>query len=109
MAYQLDITDEAKMDMVEIYNHITTQLRNPIAAANTIARIDEAILDLAESPGYSLVNDEFLAAQGLRRIVAGNYLVFFSRNDEEKTIEIMRVLYGRRDWANILTNPQNHV
>jgi hypothetical protein len=33
-----------------------------------------------------------------------NYLIFFTVNEGEKIVNVIRFLYGRRDWKNILKN-----
>ncbi|MGH4121235.1 type II toxin-antitoxin system RelE/ParE family toxin [Clostridium sp.] len=50
----------------------------------------------------ALVNYERLAYIGIRKIMVDNYIVFYIANDESKTVTIIRILYGRRDWINLL-------
>ena len=50
----------------------------------------------------ALVLDERLAYQGIRRILIDNYIVFYVVNDEKKIVTVVRILYNRRDWINLL-------
>jgi plasmid stabilization system protein ParE len=36
-----------------------------------------------------------------------NYMLFFIVSEDEKTVYVIRFLYGRRDWKNILTDFEN--
>jgi mRNA-degrading endonuclease RelE of RelBE toxin-antitoxin system len=44
-----------------------------------------------------------------RRIVIGNYLIFYKINDEEKTVEIHRILPGMWDLARYFENINNEM
>lgn len=50
----------------------------------------------------ALVADEMLAYKGIRKIMMDNYIVFFIVNEESKIVTIVRILYGRYDWMNLL-------
>ncbi len=103
MIYKIRIMKPAQNDMREIYKYIAEELLNPYAAVRRISSIDEAIQSLKEKPArFPLVYDDYLASKGYRMIVVKTHLVFFVIRDEEKSVSIMRVLYGRRDWVRIL-------
>ena len=55
---------------------------------------------------YPNVPDEYLAQKGLKFVIIRNYLLFFSINEENKIINVIRFLYGRRDWKNILKDTE---
>jgi toxin ParE1/3/4 len=50
----------------------------------------------------ALVADERLAYKGIRKIMVDNYIVFYIVTEENKTVTIIRMLYGRRGWMNLL-------
>lgn len=103
MIYKIRIMKPAQTDMREIYKYIAEELKNPIAAVNRISLINESIQSLKENPArISLVRDEYLASKGYRMILVKNHLVFFIIREEEHTVSVMRVLYGRRDWSRLL-------
>jgi plasmid stabilization system protein ParE len=33
-----------------------------------------------------------------------NYMMFYTINEDEKTVDVISFLYGRRDWKRILEN-----
>ncbi len=103
MNYTLRIMKPAQTDLREIYRYIAVDLRNPVAASRRITLIDEAIRSLKSKPDrFPCVMDSYLASKGFRKIVMKNHLIFFVIREKERTVSIMRVLYGRRDWLRLL-------
>ena len=91
---------EAQRDIMEIGDYIAYQLHNTSAARSLIARIEQAILSLAQFPESGLL----LSFPGLtipyRHLTCGNYLIFYHLS--EGAVQIDRILYGRRDYLSIL-------
>ena len=103
MIYKIRIMKPAQEDMYDIYKYISDDLQNPDAAVRHILLIDEAIQSLKGKPArFALVRDDYLASKGYRLTVVKTHLVFFIIREEIKTVSVMRVLYGRRDWTRIL-------
>jgi addiction module RelE/StbE family toxin len=101
--YRIEITDPATKDLNEIGNYITDDLLEPQAALRLVNEIADAVSSLEEMPYRNpLVRDERLSLHGIRKIIVGNYLVFYIIYEEEKVVTIIRILYGRRDWLNLL-------
>jgi len=101
--YKIEITEPAENDLKEIARYISQELRDYNAAQNIIEKIGSVIYSLAEMPLRNpLVADERLSYQGIRRIVIDNYLAFYSVSEGNKTITVIRILYGRRDWMSLL-------
>lgn len=51
---------------------------------------------------HPLVEDELLKRMGLRRAYFDNYNIFYYYDVEEDVVYIIRVLYNKADWQNIL-------
>jgi len=103
MSYKIRIMRLAQNDMREIFRYIADDLQNRSAAIERISLIDERILSLKENPhSVALVRYRFLASKGFRLVVVKSHLVFFVIREESKTVSVMRVLYGRRDWMRAL-------
>jgi toxin ParE1/3/4 len=101
--YSIEITEPAEIDLSEIGFYIAKELLEPSIAQKVVDQIGEAILKLEEFPfRNALVADEKLATQGIRKIIVENYLVFYIVAEESKRVTIVRILYGRRDWLNML-------
>jgi len=46
--------------------------------------------------------DNILANQGIRKITVDNYIVFYNVSDTNKCVTIIRILYGKRNWKDVL-------
>lgn len=83
--------------------HPTNVIAKPSTAKKLIGRIKDAVMSLAELPNrHSLIADETLAVQGIRKLFVDNYIVFCVINEENKMVIIVRILYNKRDWVNLL-------
>ena len=51
---------------------------------------------------HKLVDDPFLNALGIRFVLVNNYMAFFIIDETTKTVCIVRFLYGKRNWMQIL-------
>jgi len=98
---KLHITPEAKDDLHDIKEYITTELENPIAAVNTVTRITKALRRLRDFPGSGApLFGAVPIPNDYRFLVCGSYLVFYRH--EGNNVFVVRVLYGRRDYTKIL-------
>jgi len=100
--YNIIISELAKFDIADLTYYIKNELQNPIAAINLAKEIRSEIRNLAINPHLALVQNMCLAQLGLRKISVKNYIIFYSIDEKGKVIYIERVLYGRRDWENLL-------
>ena len=91
----------AGMDMEEIGDYISSELRNPDAALRTIRSFWKAIMPLQDFPEMGtplLVSGK--QSVPYRYLVSGSYLIFYHITAEAVCID--RVLYGRRDYMALL-------
>jgi len=101
--YRIGITEPAENDLREIARYISSQLNAPTTALNMVRTIRKAISKLKSNALiYPLVRDDRLAALGYRSLVVKNYIVFYVVSQKDKTVDVDRILYGRRDWKSIL-------
>lgn len=102
-AYNIQITQPAEEDLYEIGTYISKELLEPETAKKVISKIAKGINSLEDMPlRNSLVADEKLAYKGIRKIMMDNFIVFYIVTEESKTVTIIRILYSRRDWLNLL-------
>jgi plasmid stabilization system protein ParE len=93
----------AGADIEEIYAYIAHTLQAPHAAEALLGKIDTAINSIPQNPYlYPKSYNEILAAKGYHRVIVKNYLIFYLIDDTERTVNIMRVLYGSRDLEELL-------
>ena len=101
--YEIQITEPAENDLRAIGVYISKELLELSIAKNIIAKIGQAIMKLEELPlRNALILDGEIALQGIRKILVDNYIVFYNVIEENKTVTIIRILYNRRDWINLL-------
>ena len=99
--YKISFSPEAVDDLKKIKQYIKDELCNEQAAKNTVAKILKKIKLLSDFPesGSSLsaiigFNTDY------RYLVCDNYIAFY--RIDNKNVLIVRVLYGRRNYMQIL-------
>lgn len=92
---------KALADLDEIWEYISVDLMNPVAAENTVNGILDKIDILKSQPeiGSPLYFDPDLVTD-YRYLIYKNYLAFY-RYDNEK-IFIDRIIYSKRNYMKIL-------
>ncbi len=101
--YNIEITKPAEKDLYKIGRYIANELLEATKAVEVVDKIANEIFKLEEMPfRNAIVDDDELAAQGIRKLIIDNYIIFYVINEENKKVTILRILYTRRDWINIL-------
>ena len=97
--YKVKIYPAAKQDLLELVEYLNTL--SPDAALRIYDRITEEIQSLFRMPERCpRPRDLALAAKGYRYLIVEKYLVFYVV--ERDTVQIRRILYGRRDYQSLL-------
>jgi len=103
MNYSLNITDLAEEDILATVRYISGALKNPIAANNLLDEIELHEKILEDTPNiYPFVNDEYLSEKGLKYIRIKNFLMFYIIDEGTRIVNVIRFLYARRNWKDIL-------
>ena len=103
--YDVVVTHSADLDLGEIFEYVAIRLQVPETAAKLVDRLYGALEPLADMPyRYPLSRDAFLAKQGFRVIVVGNYLVFYVIDEAEKKVIVHRALYGKRNYRTLFAS-----
>lgn len=101
--YQVQITRSAELDLQEAVRYIRDTLHNPTAAQRLLDDAEKELSSLSVFPDRNaLVHDSFLAANGVRLQMIHNYLALYVIREQTKTVVILRIVYGRRDWISLL-------
>ena len=101
--YDVIIETTASLDLYGILDYITEVLKAPESAERIYWSIKDQVLSLNEMPyRYPLVRDEPFASIGVRLMPVENYSVFYIINEQINEVHILRILYNRREWQNIL-------
>jgi plasmid stabilization system protein ParE len=101
--YSVLMTQVAADDLKGISRYITYDLKEPIVAKKQITNIFESIMTLETLPTrHNLVCDKTYSNKGIRKILIGNYVVFFVVSETDSKVTVIRILYSRRDWINLI-------
>ena len=89
------------LDLDQIGDYIEQELMSPIAALNTVTKIQDSIDKLSIFPlmGTSLSSIADVETD-YRFLVCGNYLAFY--HTDEEVVNIDRIMYGKRNYLAIL-------
>ncbi len=102
--YEVHWTSLAKEDLVCAITYIADMLKAPLAAERLLDDIEKETTVLAENPYlFPLSHDEYIAHRGIRHVKVKNYMLFYTVNEDARTITIIRLLYARRDWIQLLS------
>jgi len=98
--YSVRITAQAQTHLSEITRYVAYTLQAPEAALRMLDTLYEAIESLSFMPHrIALVEDEPWRSDGVRRMVVKNHLVYFWIDEPNAKVQIIAVIYGRRDQA----------
>lgn len=101
--YVIKFTTIANNDLEEIYRYISKELFAENAAVDFLSRIESNIMRLKYFPySASYLLNEFLRNKGYRKLIIDNYIVFYIVDEKEKQVIIMRVLYGKQKYEDLL-------
>ena len=102
--FEVIITPDAENDLNELDDYITFQLLSPDTAISYILDIRTQIAGLETSPKrYRLVDDEPWHSQGVRRMNAKGFAVFFYVYEEYSEVYVQNIIYQKRDLSKILS------
>lgn len=98
---EIRFSPEAIADLQQTKAYITEELCNEQAAIGTVAKITKKIRMLASFPESGAPLSFIVDLEtDYRFLVCGNYTAFY--RIENQTVSIVRVLYGRRNFMQIL-------
>ena len=97
------MTPKAADNLDNIYRYISEELFATSAATNILERIEKEIMRLSKLPfSCNYVADKYLRNKGYRKLIIDNYIVFYLPNEEHEEVIIMRALYGKQKYENLL-------
>ena len=105
--FEIRIVDAAEQDLNQIFGYIADTLHEPEAASRLMSSFREAFDSLQQLPFRQRpLQEEPYTSLGVQRLFVGNYIVFYSAIEGDATIQILRVLYKRREWQTLLEYDQ---
>ena len=102
-SYKVDISQSTEQDVRDLIRYISLNLSAPQTAKEMLETIEKALEGLTTMPEiHPHVQDEALALAGFRKLIIKNYIAFFIVDNKTKTVDVVRVLYSKRNWQHIL-------
>ena len=99
--YSIEYSKEAKEDLIGIKQYIKYNLQEPETESKLISKIRMSIKSLKDNHEiFAIIDDDIITKLEIRKLIVDNYIVFYRIKDD--SIEIVRIMYGRRNWINLL-------
>jgi plasmid stabilization system protein ParE len=95
--FAVNILEQAECDIDEICAYVSQWSAN--AAGHFLDDIGAGLKKISENPR---IYPRYPQHRDYRSMLVHNYLVFYKIDDEDNTVNVYRVLHGKRDIANIL-------
>lgn len=96
--YTVKITSQAQEQIQEIIHYISYELKSRNAALHLLDTLENAFNSLSQFPQrVALVDMEPWRTNGIRRLPVRNFLVYFWIDEDNMKVQIIAVIYGKRD------------
>ena len=101
--YKVILETTAVLDLYGILDYITDVLKAPESARRVFLSIEEKVMSLDFMPArHGFVREEPYASMGVRIMPVENYNAFYIINESKQEVRVLRILYNRREWQNLL-------
>lgn len=101
--YDVIVYASAQEDIREAVRYLADTLLERDTAHDLLLRFRKELLSLSAMPErFPLVPDQYLASYGFRTASVGNHLIFFTVRKKARKVDVVRVLYARRNWAELI-------
>ncbi|MBQ3888921.1 MAG: type II toxin-antitoxin system RelE/ParE family toxin [Clostridia bacterium] len=96
--YTFRFTESALADLDDAVAYIAEELANPKAAATLMSGVQKAVDEACRFPeSGELVDNAYLPNPSIRKKLVGNYILYYLPDEADKTVVVVRFLYGRRN------------
>ena len=96
--YKVRITRQAKNHLQNIRDYIATNFCEPGTAKKMVQLLRKEIMSLSNMPQrIKVIDEEPWHSYGFRKIKVKNYYVYFWINEEKQQVQIIAVIYVKRD------------
>lgn len=97
------LTKRSESDLDGIVSYIAVFLANPQAASDFVDKLQDNIEEARAFPeSGSLVHNEFLQLESVRKKMVGNYIMYYLPDMGEEIIYVLRIVYRKRNMDEIL-------
>ena len=101
--YKIELSILAKEDYKSIIRYIKDKLLEPNIAEKYAELIKNKINTLKYNPQkFAIIDFDMIKKYKFRKLIIKNYIAFYRINEDEKIVNVERILYGATDWKNKL-------
>ena len=98
--YKIKVTRQAKEHLALIREYIATELKEPIIAKRILKLLKSEMMSLQTMPyRVKCIDEQPWGELGFRKIRVKNYYIYFWVDENRKEVQILAVIYVRRDRA----------
>jgi toxin ParE1/3/4 len=103
-SYNVVITKPAQRDLLDIFDYIAFDLREPVTASNLLSKVRLKVKSLEEFPERNnIISEPKYAKQNVRWCPIENYVIFYQVTEVQTSVNILRVLYKKHNWEHLLS------
>lgn len=102
--YIVKLTSQSEEQIQKIINYIVCELKAPEAALHLLNTFENSFASLGCFPQrVALIDCEPWRTNGIHCLPIKNFFVYFWINEETKTVQIIAVIYNKRDQMHQLS------
>ncbi len=97
--YKIQLSIKAKKDIKNIVRYIKYELLEPSIAEKYANLTEKEIKSLEQCPQkFAIIDREIIGSDNVRKLIIKNYIAFYRINENNRIVNIERVLYGSSNW-----------
>ena len=101
--YKIEYCSAIWRDLDDIASYICFELHAPLAARRLADALDETAKLISEHPYmYRAYESVLELTEDYRIAPVGNFVLFYTINEQKKTVVFCRMFYGKRDFELLL-------
>lgn len=101
--YKVQLSIQAKNDYKSIIRYIKYELLEPIIAEKYAKLIKNELNSLEYQPQkFAIIDYDIIKKYNFRKLIIKNYIAFYRINEDEKIVNVERILYNGTEWKNKL-------
>lgn len=98
--YKIKVTRQTKEHLALIREYIATELKEPTVAKRVLELLKAEMMSLQTMPyRVKAIDEQPWGELGFRKIRVKNYYVYFWVDENKREVQILAVIYVRRDQA----------
>lgn len=99
--FEVEFTDECIKELIDIYEYISNNLKEDNIAKKLMTEMLDRVLILEDLPElYMKIGKADKLKREYRRMVVKNYVVLYTVDYEKRTVFIVHIIYGKRNYLN---------